>query len=95
MYRPTARHQNAAVVILQPVLITQSVGRHTAAYSLNIILLGMPRMAKHYVIVLAKGTTIRFGRCLDLGHSRHPEYDLFYCRVNNNSPLMETPLGLP
>jgi len=28
----TARHQNAAAVILQQVLITPSVGRHAMAY---------------------------------------------------------------
>ena len=32
----TARHQNTAVVILQQVLITLSVGRHTMAYLFNV-----------------------------------------------------------
>ena len=32
----TARYQKAAVVILQQVLITLSVGRHTMAYLFNV-----------------------------------------------------------
>ena len=39
----TARHQNAAVVILQQVLITPSVDRHMMAYLLNFNRLGVAR----------------------------------------------------
>ena len=38
---PAARHQNAAVALLQQVLITQSAGRHTSASLLKIILSGV------------------------------------------------------
>ncbi|MES9861330.1 MAG: hypothetical protein ABW138_10825, partial [Candidatus Thiodiazotropha sp. 4PDIVS1] len=34
---PAATHQNAAVALLQQVLITQSAGRHTSASLLKII----------------------------------------------------------
>jgi putative intracellular protease/amidase len=43
---PTARHQNAAVALLQQVLITRSVGRQTAACLLFINMLGASKQQR-------------------------------------------------
>ncbi|MES9918520.1 MAG: DUF1287 domain-containing protein, partial [Candidatus Thiodiazotropha sp. 4PDIV1] len=47
---PAARHQNAAVALLQQVLITQSAGRHTSASLLKIILSGVSSLKTTYLV---------------------------------------------
>jgi hypothetical protein len=65
--QPTARHQNAAVARLQQVLITQSVGWHTAACLLKINRLGASGLLLLGVVALAKGITLVGEARLDKG----------------------------
>ncbi|MES9863904.1 MAG: hypothetical protein ABW157_01075 [Candidatus Thiodiazotropha sp. LLP2] len=66
---PAARHQNAAVALLQQVLITQSAGRHTSASLLKIILLGVSSLPLPGIAVLEKGTAIACEPRLDQGQA--------------------------
>jgi hypothetical protein len=65
--QPTARHQNAAVARLQQVLITQSVGWHTAACLLKINRLGASSLLLLGIVALAKGITPACEARLDKG----------------------------
>jgi hypothetical protein len=61
-----ARHQNAALVILKQVLITQSADRHALALLIIFKLIGAPRKRQLGVAALVNGTTITYELRLDL-----------------------------
>ncbi len=65
----SARHQDAAVALLQQILITQPDGKHITAYPFNFNMLGASRMALFCVTALANGTTITCKLRLDQNHS--------------------------
>ena len=71
--QPAARHQSAAVAPLQPVLITQSAGRHASAYPFKIKLLGTTSLPLLCVAALDKGTAILCEPRLDQGQACSPE----------------------
>ncbi len=72
----TARHQGAAVALLQQVSITQSVGTDTMACLFKINMLGEPGAACFCVVALANGMTISGGLRLDPDHAWFPEYNV-------------------
>ena len=65
----SARRQDTAVALLQPILTTQSEGKHTMAYPLKFSMLGASRMPLLHVVALANGTTIGCEPRLDQSHS--------------------------
>ncbi len=69
MYLSATRRQNAVVVLLQQVLITQIAGRYMAAYPFNINLLGASSITLPCVVALANGTTITCELRLDQGYA--------------------------
>ena len=71
--------ENAALVILKQVLITQSAGRHALALLIKIKEIGATRMHQLSVAAFTKGTTLGCKLRLDLAHSCSPEYDIL-CR---------------
>ena len=64
----SARRQDVAVALLQPILTTQSEGKHTMAYPLN-SMLGASRMLLLCVAAFAKGIAISCKLRLDQNHS--------------------------
>jgi hypothetical protein len=67
--QPAARHQNAAVVPLQPVLITQTAGWHASACPFKFNLLGASSLPLLCVAALEKGTTLLCEQRLDQGQA--------------------------